>query len=498
MKEKKIVAILGAGLSGLVSAKYMLQEGLKPLILEKHPEIGGIWNPNTGSVWSSMTTNLSKYTCSFSDFPWSDETKIFPSSQDMFEYFNNYSIHFGITPYIHFNSKVIDLKYDIQNNNWKISWESEGSIKQQNVSYVVIATGIFAESNIPDIQGIDNFNGTIIHSKNYKCGENFKDQKVLVVGGSLSAVEIASDVSAYAKVTHNFREQFWVIERYITMLPLKDKLPLDLVFYNRKFYETPVVTTKEQFRQKNTYMEKLCQNQQTIPALKVDANNFNSPIKITISDGYISQVQNGNILPKKAEIIKLDGNSVVFSDGSIEHYDSIIMATGFKTNLEYLDLSIQKKLLYEQDDQLQSVVLYKETIHPEIPGMFFIGMYKGPYFAVIEYQAKWASKIFSEKLTLPRIEEMISGLQEEYDIRHIIPKTQFPHPDYVKFADSIAKLSGEEINIETLKNKDFDLYQKFLLMSVFPGHFSTENITEQILAVQEVFDRYKLIGDIQT
>ena len=52
--------------------------------------------------------------------------------------------------------------------------------------------------------------------------------------------------------------------------------------------------------------------------------------------------------------------------------------------------------------------------------MFFVGMYKGPYFAVMEYQAKWASKVLSNQITLPSIEEMEKGIQAELDIRDMV------------------------------------------------------------------------------
>lgn len=500
MKKKNIentVAILGAGPSGLVAAKYALEQGLEPLILEKNSEIGGVWNPSTGFTWNTMSTNLSKYTCSFSDLPWEKESPMFPSSSDMFNYLNKYASNFGVAPYINFNSKVLDVSYNQESSDYRISWEHEGNINQQNVQYVIVATGIFAKPNIPNIEGIESFNGNIIHSSDYKDGEKFKDQKVLVIGGSLTGVEMSSDLSKYTKVTHSFREPFWALERYIpSSLTSKDKLPMDLVFYNRKFYETGLPPVQERYGKKNAYMEKLCQAQQKIPELKISEDKFNYPLKIAISDNYVSQVQNGALKPKNGNIIKFEQNSVIFSDESKESYDSILLATGFKTNLDYLSSDIQKKLQYNENDQIQPIVLYKETVHPEIPNMFFIGMYKGPYFSVMEHQAKWASKVFSGKISLPTLEEMQKGIQEEHDIRDMNPRMQFPHPDYVKFADDIARLSGENLDLDYLKKQDKSLYEGFLCMSVITGHFSIDNAKEQIMEVQNIIEDSRVVGDV--
>lgn len=79
-KEKKRVGIIGAGPSGLLAIKYALEHGLHPEAYEKSAGIGGIWNPQTGAVWKDMTTNLSKYTCSFMGFPWPEEAPFYPLS----------------------------------------------------------------------------------------------------------------------------------------------------------------------------------------------------------------------------------------------------------------------------------------------------------------------------------------------------------------------------------------------------------------------------------
>jgi cation diffusion facilitator CzcD-associated flavoprotein CzcO len=63
---------------------------------------------------------------------------------------------------------------------------------------LIIATGIFNLPYIPEIDGLKNFKGRMIHSGSYRSGETYKGKKVLVVGGSLTAVELAANISKYA------------------------------------------------------------------------------------------------------------------------------------------------------------------------------------------------------------------------------------------------------------------------------------------------------------
>ena len=78
--------IVGAGLTGLSAAKHALEAGLEPIVLEKKAGLGGVWNPEDGNIWGSMTTNLSKYNVAYHDFPWEKDAPIFPNGKEFYEY----------------------------------------------------------------------------------------------------------------------------------------------------------------------------------------------------------------------------------------------------------------------------------------------------------------------------------------------------------------------------------------------------------------------------
>ena len=90
-KDNKTILVVGAGPSGLAAAKYALQAGMKPIVLERRSDLGGVWHPQYGYTWDNMTTNLSKYSCSFSDFPWEEGSDILPKSKDFFKYLKRYA-----------------------------------------------------------------------------------------------------------------------------------------------------------------------------------------------------------------------------------------------------------------------------------------------------------------------------------------------------------------------------------------------------------------------
>jgi hypothetical protein len=120
VKKQQRVAIIGSGPSGIVSAKYCAENGLRPVVFEKENRPGGLWAEGT-SIWDDMHTNVSRYSVMFSDFPWPDNEKIIPSAQDVLDYLKNYIKHFKMNDYFKFNSNINHVK-QLEDKRWQIEY----------------------------------------------------------------------------------------------------------------------------------------------------------------------------------------------------------------------------------------------------------------------------------------------------------------------------------------------------------------------------------------
>ena len=89
--------------------------------MEKNQGLGGIWNPDSGYTWDSMTTNTSIYTSRFTDFPWPEGTEAFPAGKEFYKYIKSYSDRFGVTERIQFNSEVTSVK-KLENDTYRVEW----------------------------------------------------------------------------------------------------------------------------------------------------------------------------------------------------------------------------------------------------------------------------------------------------------------------------------------------------------------------------------------
>jgi dimethylaniline monooxygenase (N-oxide forming) len=462
----KSVAIIGAGPAGITSAKTALECDLNPTVFERASMIGGLWKPHSesisdsGSVWDNMQTNISRHTCQFSDFPWKPTARDFPYQNEVREYLCDYAKEFKVNDHIRFNSEVI--KVEQSNNQWVVEWIDKGKKDSQLFDNIIVCSGIFSKAFIPLIPSLEKFKGEVRHSKDYKSSEPFKDKVVAVIGNAFSGCEIAADVAAKSKhVVNVVHRNMWVVPRYLYKSKESNKkIPLDLIFYSRSANaRNEGVPPEELNTRKNRWLQELTQQGNTCPELQVKVDP-SSPIFIAISDNYVTEMENKKIHIKKGDIETVEENALVFQDGSKEKVDSLIFCTGYRTELPFFNQKILDTLGYKPEDQLQPLLLYESVFHPSLPHLAFVGMYRGPFFATMELQARLACMGFSCKIEMPSEEEMKAGIENERLMREKIPRPQFTRGNYVGFSDDLARKIFVLPDFDTMKNEDPILYKK--------------------------------------
>ena len=146
------VAVIGAGVSGLIAARELQREGHRPIIFEKSDKIGGLWvyDPRTesdplshemvhSSLYFSLRTNLPRVLMGFSDFPFSEreygDRRAFPGHREVAAYLNDFATQFGIAELVRFNSEVVRVEaVDGRAEEWVVEWRREGAVSYTHLT----------------------------------------------------------------------------------------------------------------------------------------------------------------------------------------------------------------------------------------------------------------------------------------------------------------------------------------------------------------------------
>lgn len=198
MRLKKI-AVIGAGLSGLVTAKTLLEYGYDVQVYEKENEIGGVWAPSRH--YPGLTIQNTRDTYAFSDFRMPKDYSEFPTGEQMLAYLKSYAEHFSINKVINLNHKVLSA-VQTENNSWKLLIRNEQKGFNIEADFLVVCSGIFSEPFIPEADGMENFinsGGSIFHTTKVSNSNLYKNKKVAVVGFGKSACDITSNIADEAE-----------------------------------------------------------------------------------------------------------------------------------------------------------------------------------------------------------------------------------------------------------------------------------------------------------
>ncbi|MCW3466652.1 flavin-containing monooxygenase [Chitinophaga nivalis] len=410
------VGIVGAGISGLVTAKVCLQYHYRVTLLEKAADIGGVWQPDRRYFSVSTQTPGNQY--AFSDFPMPDDYPDWPSGEQIFSYVTAYADHFQLRPHIRFNTTVMATRYTA--NTWQADVHDAGNQTDTTLhfDFLIICTGAFHAPHIPVFPGMQSFidqGGQIRHSTEINTAAMLEHKSVAVVGFAKSAMDIATLAADVAKdCTLIYRQVRWAMPLF-----LFGKFNLKYLFLSRfgeVFVDRPyskglrqlAATIKKPFAWcqwrliewvlKTQFNLKGCN---MIPADPIEEQQ-NCSLGIAPPDFY-AKVRNGQITGIHTEIARFEGRTVCLQNGTSITPDIVIFGTGFHRQLPFLEAKYQQLLWGEE----KIYHLYRNILHPDIPQLAFVG-FNTSYFTPLtsELAANWIARYIQGTLILPPVADI--------------------------------------------------------------------------------------------
>lgn len=198
---------------GLAAIKDLTEDGFDVTGYEARSHVGGLWKYSTDSsisVAANTIFNTSKYRLAFSDFPPSDDMDDFPMADKVYEYIDAYADHFNLKPKVRLDSRVEQVRR--AGHKWAV--ETKGG-STDYYDKVVISIGTFLEPKKPSLRGIDKFEGTVLHSKDFHDPAKYAGNRVLILGVHASAIDVATGLADYtSKIYMAHRHGLLILPRF--------------------------------------------------------------------------------------------------------------------------------------------------------------------------------------------------------------------------------------------------------------------------------------------
>ena len=313
-------AVIGAGPSGLATARALQVQGIEFDGFEASHGVGGLWditNPRS-TMYESAHLISSRTTTEFAEFPM-DSDADYPSHRVLRDYFQSYADHFGLTPLFRFNSRVTRL--EPRDGGWDLTSTGPDGASTRWYEGVIIAIGTLAEPNAPSFVG--QFDGELMHTSAYKSATQLDGRRVLIVGAGNSGCDLAVDaVHHAASVDMSVRRGYYFVPRYLFGRPsdtLNQGRPLPARIKQAVDSRVLKAFTGDPVR---------------FGFPKPDYRIYEShPIVNTMVLNHLGQGD----LRVRSDIERFDGHTARFRDGSSHDYDLVMLATGYRLDYPFVD-----------------------------------------------------------------------------------------------------------------------------------------------------------------
>ena len=388
------VCVIGAGSSGIATAKVLHSRGIDFDCYEKGSRVGGNWvfkNSNgMSSSYRHLYINTSRERMQYSDFPMPDSYPDFPHHSQIADYFDSYVDHFGFRDHIKFNTGVTKAER-LQNGKWRVQLDDGES---HEYDALVVANGHHWDPRFPEPPFPGNFSGEVLHSHYYIDNKGFEDKKVLVLGMGNSAMDIAVESSYVASRTFlAARRGAHVIPKYLFGRPLD------------QIGTSPLIPYRLKMRMFRLMLKIMVGDMERYGLPKPDHQLGEA--HPTISGRILDRITHGAVIPKP-NIQRLLEDQVEFEDGTIEAIDVIVYCTGYKVSFPFFD----PEFISAPNNDLP---LFRRVFHPEIQNLFFVGLLQplGAIMPLAEAQSEWIADYLSGDYRLPSSSEMKTDIERE-------------------------------------------------------------------------------------
>lgn len=445
MNQKKRVAIIGAGPSGMAQMRAFESAARKGLgeveivSFEKQADWGGQWNytwrtgldehgePVHSSMYRNLWSNGPKEALEFADYSFDEHfgrpISSYPPRPVLWDYIAGRMEQSNVRKLVRFETAVRWVDFDETDSTFSVSSEHlpTGETKTEIFDYVVVASGHFSFPNVPEVEGVDTFPGLITHAHDFRGAEALEGLNVLVIGSSYSAEDIGSQ--AYK-----------------------------------------------------------------MGAKSVTASYRSAPMGYDWPKGF----------EERPGIERFEGNTVHFKDGSTKDVDAIIFCTGYVHKYPFLP----DELALDGPNTVYPEGLYRGVVWQKNPSLFYVGAQDQWFtFNMFDVQAWYVRDLILGTAELPTAGERAASIAEwkaKFDKIETAEDEIYFQGEYVN--DLLQLTDYPTFNLDEVtkifvswmqdKQEDIMGYRDRTYRSVMTGTMAAKHHTPWIEELDDSIERY--------
>ncbi|MGH3849599.1 MAG: flavin-containing monooxygenase, partial [Pseudonocardiaceae bacterium] len=202
------VIVVGTGFAGLGMAIRLRQQGMTDfVVLERAGDLGGTWRDNS---YPGCACDVPSHLYSFSFELNPSWSRSFSSRHEIWDYLRHCTDSYGVRPHIRFQHEMLDAAWDHARRRWRVC-TSRGEL---TCDVLITGTGALSDPAVPNLPGLDSFQGAVFHSARWDHDYDLRDQRVAVVGTGASAIQFVPQIQpAVASLTIFQRTPPWILPR---------------------------------------------------------------------------------------------------------------------------------------------------------------------------------------------------------------------------------------------------------------------------------------------
>ncbi len=332
------IAVIGAGFGGLCVALELLAHGYRNLVVyDARDEVGGTWSANR---YPGVACDAPSHIYSLSSGPWHEWSRRFAGGSEILGYMHDCATQGGLEPHLRLGTRVVAASRT--GSEWVLEL---GDGQEVRFDFVLCATGQLSVPALPDIAGLPDFAGSVLHTAEWPDTTDLRDRRVAVIGTGASAIQLVLEIAGIArKVTAFKRSAPYVfskpdgpysprLHRLYGRIPVLHKLVRGLIWlifelFTFAFWKWPGMTRVLE-RRHAAQLADTVTDKGIRAALTPD---YRAGCKrILISSTYHACFNRDDVDVETAPIDEIDATGVRTARGHHD-VDVIVCATGFRTD----------------------------------------------------------------------------------------------------------------------------------------------------------------------